>query len=165
MTFDKTKPIEGLDETLKIPLVNMTSEMITNLKSRRQYIADLFFDKTKPASERNAVFDEGNKLNQFFGHKLFQYRIKEKGSGSGYKAPGPAVIEEPKPEDRAANLKLFWETALPLVDARVKAIVRDPPENNGLDYSRRDLHLESERKYYEELALIVWLGGFKNERK
>jgi len=158
MTFDTSKPIEGLDEILKIKMINQTSEMIAYLKSRRQFIADLFFDKNKPAADRNAVFDEGNKLNEYFGHKLFQYRIKEKGSGSTWKPAAPTVIEQPKAEDRAANLELFWKTALPLVDARVSAVL---PKVDNRNY----LQEESERKYYEYLALEVWLGGKKIETK
>lgn len=164
MTYDVTKPIQGLDDLLKVQMINQSSEAIKMLKDRRQFVANLFFDKTKTAEERNGVFDEGNKLNAYLGHKLFQYRIKEK--GSGYRGTSsPASEPQKKPEDRAAELELFWKTALPLVDARVKEIVRDPLGNNGKDYSNRDLHTESERKYYEYLALEVWLGGRKNERQ
>jgi len=164
MTYNIAEPIPDLDEFLKIPMINQPSEVIKMLKERRQFIADLFFDKTKPAEDRNKVFDEGNKLNSYFGHKLFQYKIAEKKPWSG-KPAGPAVIEQPKAEDRAANLELFWKTALPLVDARVKSIVRDPVAKNGTDYSNRDLHEESERKYYEQLAFEIWIGGRKIERQ
>lgn len=74
--------IPNLDELLKIPIGQQHPDALKAIKDRRQELANLFFDKNKPSAERNAVFDECNKLNKYLNYKLIEFRIKEKGSGS-----------------------------------------------------------------------------------
>jgi hypothetical protein len=145
--------IDNLDDLLKIPQKEQTIQILKQLNDRRSEIANIFFDKNKSNEDRMKVFDELTKLHKYFGMKL----PFELGKKSTWKGPAaPQAPKEPSADERAYALDLFWKTALPLVDARVKVIVKDPAQNH--------LHEESERKYYEELALKVWLGKSHERR-
>lgn len=98
--------IPNLDEILKIPIGQQHPDALKAIKDRRQELANLFFDKTKTAAERNAVFDELNNLNKYLSYKILEYRIKEKGSGGNYRIVTPADREKNCQDFAACLLRL-----------------------------------------------------------
>ena len=66
------EPIPGLAELLKIPLVNQDPASLKQLKERRTFLADKFYNAATPQEEKLKMFDELFLLHQYFGYKLPQ---------------------------------------------------------------------------------------------
>lgn len=75
---------ENLDDLIKIPLSQQVPEVTTKLQARRKELFTIFYDRSKSAQERNAVFDEANKISNYLGEKPIKWRIPTK---SAAKAP------------------------------------------------------------------------------
>ena len=74
-------------ELLKIPQSQHKPETINLIKTRRSFLADTFFDKSKPAEERNKLITELNTINKYFGYKeVFEIKVDGKGGGQVYSA-------------------------------------------------------------------------------
>lgn len=73
--------IDNLDELLKIPLSAQDGKVYNLLSSRKKELFSIFFDKTKSVNERNAVFDEANKLAKYLNESVLKWKASEKKSG------------------------------------------------------------------------------------
>ena len=102
--YDPSKSIPTLEQILKLPIVTLSPKALADLKSRRQYLADIFFSKEKAFGDKVKVQDELSLLHTYLGMK----DIRKMG---GPKATAPQRTIEQRMIDSKEILNL-WPVAL-----------------------------------------------------
>lgn len=98
------QPDPTILELLKIPTQHQTKEIIDKIWARKKELGNFFYDKTQPAKDRNAVFDEYNAICNYLGAKPAQWKHKEPGQGGGY---SKRVITIADREKNCNDLKVY----------------------------------------------------------
>lgn len=82
------------DELVKIPPQSQNPDLIGILNNRLKEIKTIFFDKARPASERNEHFDEHNKIAGYLNVTALKWKAQDKKAGGSHKQA--RTVEEKK---------------------------------------------------------------------
>jgi len=115
-TYDPSKEIPTLEQIILTPISALSPKALEDLKARRKYLADLFFNQATPFKDKLKIQDELAKLHKYLGYK----EIKKLGEKT------PTTDEQRKKNCDAFISycgKTRWETLTPFEQAQVLAVI------------------------------------------
>lgn len=109
-------------DLMKKPKEELEKGALDVIHARRKQLADIFFDTSKSAAEKNKVFDELELIHKYFNMgKIF--KAKEKRGGIPAK---PTRTPEEKKEDSARMISDLWP------EAKKLALAEYPKNETGM---------------------------------
>lgn len=113
MEFDKT-----VQELLAKPKDSHDQGAMDCIHGRRKQLADIFFDKSKSAKDRNGVYDELLSIHNYLGLKTNLFKVKEaRGPAAAVK---PTRTPEQKLKDSERMLYDLWPAAKKYAAQQIK---------------------------------------------
>ena len=135
------------DKTVKELMLKPRSEhdaaALDVIHARRKELCDLFFDKSKPAKERNAVYDEISAIHKYFEMKPI-FKVKE-ARGAATK---PTRTNEQKVKDSVEMIKSLWP------EAKKLALIEYPKEETGMPTTEGPIVVDKNEKSRSILSQV-----------
>lgn len=139
------EPDKTVQELLQKPKDQHDQGALDVIHARRKQLCDLFFDKSKSATERNAVYDEISAIHKYFDMKPI-FKVKEpKAFGAAAK---PVRTHEQKVEESFNMVKDLWPKAKEL------ALAEHPKEETGMPTTDGPIIVDKNEKSRTILAQV-----------